>query len=60
MIFMSRRDETLKCLLKKDYKDIKFLKDDGEWCYYQVSTFWSGKHNVKVKDGLFGCTIEKV
>ncbi|MCY1593554.1 hypothetical protein NW134_11665 [Staphylococcus pettenkoferi] len=43
---MSRRDDTLKCLLKKDYKDIKFLKDDGEWCYYQVSTFWSGKHKV--------------
>ena len=38
MILMSRRDDTLKCLLKKDYKDIKFLKDDGEWCYYQVST----------------------
>ncbi|MCG7828917.1 hypothetical protein ACUW92_002372 [Staphylococcus epidermidis] len=57
---MSRRDDTLKCLLKKDYKDIKFLKDDGEWCYYQVRTFGSGKHNVRVKDGLFGCTIEKV
>lgn len=57
---MSRKDDTLDCLLKKGYKEIDFLKDDGTWCYYKVSNGWKGRHTVKVKNGFFGCEIEEV
>ncbi|WJE55823.1 hypothetical protein QRE66_30320 (plasmid) [Bacillus cereus] len=59
-MFGSKQNDIQDHLIKKGYDIKEFLRKNGEWYYFKVQTFWSGTHTIKVKDGLFGLTIEKV
>lgn len=59
-MFGTKQDDIQDYLIKKGYDIKEFLRKNGEWYYFKVQTFWSGAHTIKVKDGFFGYTIEKV
>ncbi|PGQ88338.1 hypothetical protein [Priestia megaterium] len=47
-------------IVKKDYEVLKFIRRDGDWYYFKVSSTWNGTETVKVKEGMFGWVLEKV
>ncbi|WP_242308579.1 hypothetical protein [Bacillus cereus group sp. BfR-BA-01524] len=51
--------ENKEYLIQEGYEIKEYLRKNGDWYYFKVHTFWSGKHLVKVKDGVFGFRIEK-
>jgi hypothetical protein len=59
-MFGSKEDDIKEYLIKKDYEVKEYLKKNGDWYYFKVRNFWSGAHIKKVKDGLFGFSVEKV
>ncbi|MGT0186377.1 hypothetical protein ACVNP0_16875 [Staphylococcus aureus] len=48
------RQEATKYVIKEGYQDIYFLRQNGEWYYFEVRSVWRGKHIIRVKDGLLG------
>ena len=59
-MFGNTKNDIQNFLIKDGYDIKEFLRKNGEWYYFKVSTTWSGTHTVKVKEGLFGYTKEKV
>ncbi|MED4068585.1 hypothetical protein [Priestia megaterium] len=47
-------------IVKKDYEVLDFIRKDGDWYYFKVSSTWNGTETVKVKEGMFGWVLEKV
>ncbi|MGK9069478.1 hypothetical protein [Staphylococcus warneri] len=57
---MSKRTDADNYVIKKYGNDIKFIRESGGIFYYEVSTLWSGKFTIKVKDGFLGWSDEKL
>ena len=57
---MSKRTDADNYVIKKYGNDIKFIQESGGIFYYEISTFWSGKFTIKVKDGFLGWSDEKL
>lgn len=53
-MFGNEQNEVEKYLIKEGYEDFKFLRKNGGSYFYEVVTFWSGKHIIKVSNGFFG------
>ncbi|MEF7557405.1 hypothetical protein [Bacillus thuringiensis] len=60
-MFGNKENEIKEYLIhiQEGYEIKEYLRKNGDWYYFKVHTFWSGKHLVKVKDGVFGFRIEK-
>ncbi|MBM6639478.1 hypothetical protein DWB98_13355 (plasmid) [Staphylococcus xylosus] len=59
-MFGNEQNEVEKYLIKEGYEDFKFLRKNGGSYFYEVVTFWSGKHIIKVSNGFFGWKKEKL
>lgn len=59
-MFGNEQNEVEKYLIKEGYDDFKFLRKNGGSYFYEVVTFWSGKHIIKLSNGFFGWKKEKV
>ncbi|SFI12382.1 MULTISPECIES: hypothetical protein [unclassified Bacillus (in: firmicutes)] len=59
-MFGNTRNEIQNYLIKEGYDIKEFLNKNGDWYYFKVETHWSGVHTIKVKEGFFGYTKEKV
>lgn len=57
---MSKRTDADNYVIKKYGNDIKFIRESRGIFYYEISTFWSGKFTIKVKDGFLGWSDEKL
>jgi len=59
-MFGDKRKDVEKYLIKKGYESFKFIKKNGNSYFYEVRNLWRGKHIIKVKESLFGFSIEVV
>lgn len=60
-MFGDKSGKAREYLVVKEGLEVKeFIRKDGEWYYFKVSSFWNGSETVKVKDGAFGWRMEKV
>ena len=57
---MSKKNRCRQLCYQKYGNDIKFIRESGGIFYYEISTFWSGKFTIKVKDGFLGWSDEKL
>lgn len=57
---MSKRTDADNYVIKNTEMISNSSGESGGIFYYEISTFWSGKFTIKVKDGFLGWSDEKL